>query len=259
MLVLGILIVVRHEWFLELAAILAGLYVAYAGAWELLRLTSRTRRGRRPRGPAATAPSSPRRSSSRSRCSAPARCSSASAGRPRSRWRSRPRAATAREELCDRALRRGRGADDPQRDVGATYPGWLFAQQEKGIGDQLRDGIRGLADRRPLGRRTTKRPGRDRPLRRRQHGRERDREEIGKRGVRGGAADPRPDHRHRDRRARAPTSATASASSVRSRSRRGSREIRDFVAANPSRGRDGRDRGLRRRRTRSPPRSSAPA
>ena len=31
-----------------------------------------------------------------SRCSAPGRCSSASAGRPRSRWRSRPRAATAR-------------------------------------------------------------------------------------------------------------------------------------------------------------------
>jgi uncharacterized membrane protein HdeD (DUF308 family) len=69
----GVLIVIEHELALDLVAILAGLYLAYAGAAELMR----------------------RRSSAEVRSWRPEACSSASVAPARIRRRSKPRAATA--------------------------------------------------------------------------------------------------------------------------------------------------------------------
>ena len=56
----------------------------------------------------------------------------------------RPSAATAAEELCDRPLDQVAFASTHNAMSAATNPDWLFAQQEEGFATQLHDGMRGL-------------------------------------------------------------------------------------------------------------------
>ena len=144
LLVLGIVIVARHEWALELAAVLAGLYVAYAGAAELMRLSlsggeEAHAEARRDRGVLAA-----------SAVVAVAILAAGAlfigvGGATEESLAIETVGCNGSEELCDLPYDEVAIPTTHNAMSGATYPGWLFAQQEKGLGDQLRDGIRGLA------------------------------------------------------------------------------------------------------------------
>jgi hypothetical protein len=139
----GILIIVRNDEFLALVATLVGLYIAYAGVAELMRLTTASPQ---------EAPDDRRRGrttlvavgiiaavilgagaifvgvgglSERSLAVATEGCNGS-------------------EALCDRPLNEVAFPATHNSMSAASNPGWLFAQQEKGLTDQLHDGVRGL-------------------------------------------------------------------------------------------------------------------
>jgi hypothetical protein len=141
----GIVIVVARAAVIELVVIFAGVYVAYAGAAELMRLTvpepgtaaaRTTGRGRRTVAVAAgltiaiivaaVVVLNPDEDGAAEPVTTPsAGCNG-----------SRP--------LCERTLDQVTLPATHNAMSAATNPGWLFAQQERGIGDQLDDGIRAL-------------------------------------------------------------------------------------------------------------------
>ncbi|MGH2952735.1 MAG: hypothetical protein ACRDK9_01780 [Solirubrobacterales bacterium] len=146
LLLAGIVIVIAHDAVIELAVILAGIYVAYAGAAELMRLTvpepgagpARATGGRTRRtiavaagltiaiAAAAVVLLDPEDDGATEQVPTPrSGCNGARA-------------------LCTRTLDQVTLPATHNAMSGATYPDWLFAQQETGIADQLADGIRGL-------------------------------------------------------------------------------------------------------------------
>src|SRR5918996_323559 len=131
----GIVIVVARAAVIELVVIFAGVYVAYAGAAELMRLTvpepgtaaaRTTGRGRRTVAVAAVVVLTPDEDGAGEPVTTPsAGCNG-----------SRP--------LCERTLDQVTLPATHNAMSAATNPGWLFAQQERGFSDQLADGVRGL-------------------------------------------------------------------------------------------------------------------
>lgn len=141
--VAGVLIVLNAREFVGLVAILGGLYIAYAGVSELLRLmiaedaiaADHRRRGRAVLVATAVAAGAILAAgalfigvggiSERSEAIETEGCNGS-------------------EELCDRTLDTVAFPATHNAMSAATNPGWLFAQQGRGFADQLRDGVRAL-------------------------------------------------------------------------------------------------------------------
>jgi hypothetical protein len=139
----GILIVVRNEAFLTLIATLVGVFVAYAGVAELMRLTI-------------AAPEEAARDRRRGRSALAAAGIAAAVilgagaifigvgGISQRSLAVETTGCNGAESLCDRAYDEVAVPATHNSMSAATNPGWLFAQQELGIPDQLRDGVRAL-------------------------------------------------------------------------------------------------------------------
>lgn len=139
----GVAIIIAHNEFVQLAVILIGLYVAYAGVAELMRLTiSETglESADRKRGRATLLAAGIGAVaiviagavligvggiSAQSQSIATEGCNGS-------------------EELCDQPLDQVIFASTHNSMSAASNRGWLFAQHEKGLPDQLRDGVHGL-------------------------------------------------------------------------------------------------------------------
>jgi hypothetical protein len=140
----GILVVIEHEFVIDLVAILVGLFLAYAGAAELMRLTiadpehppARDRAHRRPLAVAGL--------SAVLILGAGTLFISVGDGMSEEPAEIETVGCNGGDELCDRPLDRVAFPSTHNAMSAATNPGWLFAQQEKGFPDQLQDGIRGL-------------------------------------------------------------------------------------------------------------------
>ncbi len=143
MLVLGILIVVENRLFLELIAILVGLYVAYAGASELMRLTipetsyeeSSAKRGRSAliaAGIAAVV------------IVVAGAVFVQAGGATEEPATIETSGCNGSEALCDQTLDRVAFASTHNAMSAATNRDWLFPEHEAGFTDQLRGGVRGL-------------------------------------------------------------------------------------------------------------------
>lgn len=141
LLAVGILIVVRHRDFLDLLAILAGLYLAYAGASELMRLTIPAEAGAEagaPRGRGVLVAAG---------VSAVAIVGAGAlfigvGGATAESVEIETEGCNGSEELCERTLDEVAFAATHNAMSAATNPGWLFAQQEAGFADQLHEGVR---------------------------------------------------------------------------------------------------------------------
>ncbi len=139
----GVLIVVRHEAFVELVAILVGLYVAYAGASELMRLT---------------VPDAPGEAEAARGGRAALVTATITAGLILVAGLIFVRAGGAEEDplaietvgcngseaLCEATVDEVTFPATHNSMSAATNPDWLFAQQEDGFPAQLREGVRGL-------------------------------------------------------------------------------------------------------------------
>ncbi len=143
MLVVGILIVVENRFFLELIAVLIGLYVAYAGASELMRLTiphtsqdeTEAKRGRAAlitAGVAAVA------------IVVAGAVFVQAGGASENPATIETSGCNGSEALCDATLDQVAFPSTHNAMSAATNRDWLFAEQQAGFPDQLRDGIRGL-------------------------------------------------------------------------------------------------------------------
>ncbi len=156
LIVAGALIIVERRWMLDVALILAGVYVLYQGVEELLRMIteSSTRRSEAAAATAAAASDEPRGR----RNLAPWLAGSLAAllivvliGAAVGTGGTKPASASTEitacnghPELCDRRLDEVVFAGTHNAMSGATYPNWLFAQQERGLRGQLDDGVRAL-------------------------------------------------------------------------------------------------------------------
>ena len=139
----GILIVLRNQAFLSLLATLVGVFVAYAGVAELMRLTI-------------AVPEEAARDQRRGRSALVAAGIAAGAilaagaifigvgGISEESLAVETTGCNGSEELCERSYDEAAVPATHNSMSAASNPGWLFAQQEKGIPDQLRDGMRGL-------------------------------------------------------------------------------------------------------------------
>ncbi len=143
LIVVGAAIIVARDEFVELVAILIGLYVAYAGVAELMRLTisdSEFAAADRRRGRATLVAAA---------IGAVAIVVAGVAligvgGISATSLAIVSEGCNGSKQLCDRPLDEVAFASTHNSMSAATNPGWLFAQQEKGLPDQLRDGIHGL-------------------------------------------------------------------------------------------------------------------
>ena len=143
LLVGGILVIIEREAVIDLAMILIGLYIAYAGASELMRLSV-----------AATPVPAAERAKPWSRTIVIvgiAALALVGAGLFVSLGAASdddPEAVVGGcngdEALCDRPLNEVAFPATHNAMSAAANPGWLFAQQDRAIPDQLVDGIRGL-------------------------------------------------------------------------------------------------------------------
>jgi hypothetical protein len=139
----GVLIVVRNQAFLSLIATLVGVFVAYAGVAELMRLTI-------------AVPEEAARDRRRGRSALVAAGIAAAAilaagaifigvgGISERSLAVETTGCNGSDALCDRSYDQVATPATHNSMSAASNPGWLFAQQEKGIADQLHDGIRGL-------------------------------------------------------------------------------------------------------------------
>ena len=143
LIVVGVLIVLRNDEFLVLLATLVGLYVAYAGVAELMRLTT-------------AAPDEAVDDQRQGRAALVAVGLTAGAilaagaifigvgGLSERSLAVQTQGCNGSDALCDRTLETVAVPATHNSMSAASNPGWLFAQQEKGFADQLRDGVRGL-------------------------------------------------------------------------------------------------------------------
>jgi hypothetical protein len=143
LIVAGTLIVVRNGEFVTLLVTVVGLYIAYAGVAELMRLTT-------------AAPGVAGADRRRGRATLVAVGITAAVilglgalfigvgGLSERSLAVDTEGCNGSETLCDRTLDDVALPATHNSMSAASNPGWLFAQQEKGLPDQLRDGIRGL-------------------------------------------------------------------------------------------------------------------
>ncbi len=143
LIVAGVLIVIRNDEFVSLAVTIVGLYIAYAGVAELMRLTTAT-------------PGQAVADQRRGRSTLVAVGITAGAilglgaifigvgGLSERSLAVQTEGCNGSQSLCDRTLNDVAFPSTHNSMSAASNPGWLFAQQEKGFTDQLRDGIRGL-------------------------------------------------------------------------------------------------------------------
>jgi hypothetical protein len=139
----GVLIIVRNEEFLSLLATGVGLFVAYAGVAELMRLT-------------VPAPEEEARVERRGRAALVASVVGAAVillagvifvgagGLSEDSLAIETTGCNGSDALCETPYDEVAIPATHNSMSAASNPGWLFAQQEKGIADQLRDGVRGL-------------------------------------------------------------------------------------------------------------------
>ncbi len=142
--VVGVLIVIRRDAFVDLVVILTGLYVAYAGVSELMRMVlpdvAEEARADRTEG---------RRALIATAVAAVVIVLGGSVFIGTGAADEKPLTietvgCNGSEALCDRTLDQVAFASTHNAMSAATNPGWLFAQQDAGFADQLHDGIRGL-------------------------------------------------------------------------------------------------------------------
>ena len=139
----GVLIVIRNDAFLSLVATVIGLYVAYAGVAELMRLTV---------APPERLASDRRHGYATLVASAIAAAAIVGAGAifigaggiSQGSLAIGSSGCNGSEDLCDRPYDQVAIPATHNSMSGASYPGYLFAQQEGGISDQLAAGVRGL-------------------------------------------------------------------------------------------------------------------
>ncbi|MQA74253.1 MAG: hypothetical protein GEU88_07945 [Solirubrobacterales bacterium] len=144
LLVVGILIVVRHDAAIDALMILAGLYVAYAGASELLRLTLSNVASER-----AAQEAHGRRTLVAAAITAILIFAAGAAFVAFGGTHEEPLAVetsgcNGSEALCDRTLDQVAIPATHNAMSAVTNQDWLFGQQDAGFADQLHDGIRGL-------------------------------------------------------------------------------------------------------------------
>jgi hypothetical protein len=140
----GIAIVVRRDLFVDLLLIFIGLYVAWAGCAELMRLII----------PAQAAEAAQDRAAGRRGLIAAGAAGAlivlagsvfiGVGGTDEAPAALETAGCNGDEQLCDRHLDEVTFPATHNAMSAATNPGWLFAQQEAGFPDQLADGIRGL-------------------------------------------------------------------------------------------------------------------
>lgn len=140
----GVLIVARSDAFVDLVVLLIGVYVAYAGVAELMRMILpadeeevRADRVAGGRVLAATA-------IALVVIVVGSAIFVGAGGLDETRRVLRTEGCNGSRDLCDRPLDEVAFASTHNAMSAATNPGWLFAQQEKGLSAQLNDGIRGL-------------------------------------------------------------------------------------------------------------------
>jgi hypothetical protein len=139
----GVLIVLRNTEFLSLLATLLGLYIAYAGVAELMRLTT-------------ASPDEAADDQRRGRTVIVAVGITSGVilglgalfigvgGLSERSLAVQTEGCNGSDTLCDRALNDVAIPATHNSMSAASNPRWFFAQQEKGISQQLRDGVRGL-------------------------------------------------------------------------------------------------------------------
>lgn len=139
----GVLIVIRNDAFLSLLATAIGLYVAYAGVAELMRLTLSPpeRAGREQRRGVATITAA---GIAAAVIVAAGAIFIGAGGISEGSLAVDSKGCNGSEALCDRSYDEVAIPATHNSMSATTYPNYLFAQQERGIADQLRDGIRGL-------------------------------------------------------------------------------------------------------------------
>jgi hypothetical protein len=159
--VAGVLIITQRRWMLDVGLVLVGVYVLYQGVEELLRLIARPAPARdepepqRRDDPAAAAPRfRPRPARERARPWLAGGVAAAlvvamiallfGSGGTEATARAAITTCNGRAELCDRPLNDVVFAGTHNAMSAPTYPGYLFAQQEKGLTGQLDDGVRAL-------------------------------------------------------------------------------------------------------------------
>jgi hypothetical protein len=139
----GILVIVEHEWVEDLVFILIGLYIAYAGASELMRLSVA----------ATPAPKQERARAWRRTIVITGIAALALVGAglfvsfgvaSDDEPEVVAGACNGSESLCQRTVDEVAFPATHNAMSAAANPDWLFAQQESAIPDQLADGIRGL-------------------------------------------------------------------------------------------------------------------
>jgi len=144
LLLIGILIVVRRELFVDLVVIVVGLYVAYAGASELMRMIL----------PEQEAEAESDRTQGRRALIATGVAAGViliggalfitTGGISEAPAKIDTVGCNGAEELCDRPLNEVAFPSTHNAMSAVTNPNWLFAQQEDGFPAQLHDGVRGL-------------------------------------------------------------------------------------------------------------------
>jgi hypothetical protein len=147
LIVAGVLFIAWRQALLDIALVLVGVYILYQGVAELLRLLTETR----------TREDEQAREPVRRRRAAPWIAGGVAAlllvilaGALIGTGATKPAQAAAdagcngHVELCDRPLDDVAFAGTHNAMSSATYPNYLFAQQEKGLSGQLDDGVRAL-------------------------------------------------------------------------------------------------------------------
>jgi len=163
LIVAGALMIAWRQWLLDVALILLGVYVLYQGVEELLRMLAERAERRRPAQPEpdpaqTTAPAAASGDYGGRRRPGPWLAGGvaaalllillgalfASGGTEAAKTRAEITACNGHAELCDRTIDEVVFPGTHNSMSAQTYKGWLFSQQEKGIGSQLDDGIRAL-------------------------------------------------------------------------------------------------------------------
>lgn len=145
----GVLIILERRWMLDIALILAGVFVLYQGVEEILRMLVEGRE--RETAAAGAAPDTRRRRYAPWIVGAAASvlivalvAGLLSSGATTASAGTEVRACNGHAALCDRPLNEVAFPATHNAMSSSEYPDWLFGQQERTMTGQLRDGIRGL-------------------------------------------------------------------------------------------------------------------
>jgi hypothetical protein len=146
----GVLFIAWRQALLDIALVLVGVYILYQGVAELLRMLTETRTREDAQAPQRTQRTQRRRAAPWIAGSVAAVLLLILAAALIGTGATKPAQAAAdggcngHVELCDRPLDDVAFAGTHNAMSSATYPNYLFAQQEKGLTGQLDDGVRAL-------------------------------------------------------------------------------------------------------------------